>query len=103
MALNIQIDQQKLAAFADKWGIQDLAIFDTHEREGEGLITDVMYTLLPGYETPGYFHGFFDMEDELGAILGRRVAMDERELVKSYTTRKHFEQLLNTMQVIYAR
>ncbi|MBK8030533.1 MAG: hypothetical protein IPK17_13720 [Chloroflexi bacterium] len=103
MALNIQIDQQKLAAFADKWGIQDLAIFDTHEREGEGLITDVMYTLLPGYETPGYFHGFFDMEDELGAILGRRVAMDSANTVKNYARRKHFEQLLKTMQVIYAR
>ncbi|MBN8633863.1 MAG: hypothetical protein J0M07_00965 [Anaerolineae bacterium] len=103
MALNIQIDQQKLAAFADKWGIQDLAIFDTHEREGEGLITDVMYTHIEGVRSPSYLGGYFDMEDELGAILGRRVAMDHRETVKNYAGRKQFDEYLRTMQVIYVR
>ena len=100
MALNIQIDQQKLAAFADKWGIQDLAIFDTHEREGEGLITDVMYTHIEGVRSPSYLGGYFDMEDELGAILGRRVAMDHRETVRNYAGQKHFEDYLRTMEII---
>jgi len=101
MALNIQIDQQKLADFCAKWGIQELAIFDTHIREEEGEVTDVMYTPMPSVELPSSFRKLFDMEDELGAILGRRVAMDDRELVKSYSSSNQFEQYLRTMQVIY--
>jgi predicted nucleotidyltransferase len=103
VALNIQIDQQKLAAFADKWGINFLAIFDTHIREEEGEVTDVMYSALPGVKLPGSFGKLFAMEDELGAILGRRVAMDDRELVKTYSGSKHFQHYMETMQVIYDR
>ena len=103
MALNIQIDQQKLAAFADKWGIQDLAIFDTHEREGEGLITDVMYTHIEGVRSPSYLGGYFDMEDELGAILGRRVAMTSRDTVERNSLKKLFKAYLESMQIIYVR
>lgn len=103
MALNIQIDQQKLADFAEKWGIGFLAIFDTHIREEEGEVTDVMFTHVEGVRSPSYLGGYFDMEDELGAILGRRVAMDERETVKGYTTAKDYKDYLETMQVIYAR
>ncbi len=101
MALNIQIDQQKLAAFCAKWGIASMAIFDTHIREEEGEVTDVMYTPMPSVELPSSFRKLFDMEDELGAILGRRVAMDDHELVKSYSSSNQFEQYLRTMQVIY--
>jgi len=101
MALNIQIDQQKLAAFCAKWGIASMAIFDTHIREEEGEVTDVMYTPMPSVKLPGSFQKLFDMEDELGAILGRRVAMDDHELVKSYSSPNQFEQYLRTMQVIY--
>ncbi len=107
MALNIQIDQQKLAEFCQKWGIASMAIYGTHIRENEGEIigevTDVMYTLLEGVRSPSYLGGFFDMEDEISAIMGRTVAMTSRDTVKRNSSHRHFREYVESMKVIYAR
>ena len=77
----IEIPSEQIAAVCRKFGVSEMAIFGSTAR-GEprpDSDIDIMVEFLPGRH-PGI--GFFRLEDELAAILGRRVDLGRRSLLK---------------------
>ena len=70
--MNLAIDRPKLADFCRRHGIVKVAIFGSALRPDftPASDVDVLVEFAPG-RTPGF--GFFELEDELSALLGRRV------------------------------
>jgi hypothetical protein len=72
MSLRIAVDKARIADFCRRHRIRRLALFGSVLREDFGPTSDV--DVLVEFE-PGAFvgYGIVDMEDELSAMLGRRV------------------------------
>lgn len=72
MPSRITIDKQAIADFCHKWHVTELALFGSVLRDdfGPDSDVDVLVTFEDGY-SPGWF--IVTMEDELGAMFGRKV------------------------------
>jgi predicted nucleotidyltransferase len=81
--LKIQIPRQKLAAFCRRNHIRRLAFFGSVVREDFTPTSDVdvLVEFEPGY-TPGL--AFFAMQEELSAILGRKVDLNTSGFLSPY-------------------
>ena len=77
MSLRIRIDRNKVAAFCRRHHIKHLAFFGSVTRDDFSAQSDV--DVLVEFE-PGMAPGweFFDMQEELSAIIGRRVDLNTR-------------------------
>ena len=72
MTLRIDIDKQRIADFCQRHHVRRLALFGSVLRDDFGPSSDV--DVLVEFErdhVPGF--AFFDLQEELGAILGRQV------------------------------
>jgi predicted nucleotidyltransferase len=72
MAPRIAIDRHRIAEFCQRHHVRRLALFGSVLRDDFGPDSDV--DVLVEFEAghvPGF--AFFDLQEELGAILGRRV------------------------------
>jgi len=74
MAPRIAIDRRRIAEFCQRHHVRRLALFGSVLRDdfGPDSDVDVLVEFQPGH-VPGF--AFFDLQEELGAILGRRVDM----------------------------
>ena len=72
MDARLRIDQRRIADFCELHAIRKLALFGSVLREdfGPHSDVDVLGEFEPG-QTPGF--AFFELQDELSAILGRQV------------------------------
>ncbi len=72
MAPRIAIDRRRVAEFCRRHHVRRLALFGSVLRDdfGPESDVDVLVEFEPGH-VPGF--AFFDMQEELGGILGRRV------------------------------
>jgi len=72
MAPRIAVDQRKIAEFCERHHVRRLALFGSVLRDdfGPDSDVDVLVEFEPGH-VPGF--AFFDLQEELAAILGRRV------------------------------
>ncbi len=70
--MNLAVDRRQIAEFCRVHGISKLAFFGSVLRDdfGPDSDVDVLVEFAPG-RTPGF--GFFRLQDELSALLGRRV------------------------------
>ena len=103
MSTKVQIDipQEKIAEYCRKWKITELALFGSVLREDfrPDSDVDVLVTFMP--ET---HHTLFDLvhaQNELEAILGRKVDLVERKAVEqsdNYIRRKH---ILSSVELVY--
>lgn len=73
MPCSLDIDQHKLTAFCEKNHIRKLSIFGSALRDDftDESDVDVLVEFDPDH-VPGYF-GLGDMEEELSALIGRKV------------------------------
>ena len=73
MAARLAISPERITAFCDRHGIGELSFFGSVLREdfGPGSDVDVLVEFLPD-RAPSFF-GLQSMEEELAAMLGRRV------------------------------
>ena len=80
LASGIEIPMETIADICRRYHIRELAIFGSAARGGmrPDSDVDILIELEPGYH-PGL--GWLDLEDELGAIFGRKIdAMQKKQL-----------------------
>jgi uncharacterized protein len=91
----IDLDSKAIRAFCRKWKITELAVFGSIVRDDFGPDSDVDFLVsFDESEDWGLFE-LFDMEKELGEIVGRKVDLVERAGVErslNYIRRKHILQ-----------
>ena len=92
---------QEIGEFCQKWGIVELALFGSVLREDfrPDSDIDVLVTFARGARQQ--LADLMRVEDELGAILGRRVDLVERDAVErseNYIRRRH---ILRSAEPIY--
>lgn len=95
----IAIPEQQIAEFCRKWQITELALFGSVLRDDfrPDSDVDVLVTF-----SPDAHHSLFDlvdMEEELGAVFGRKVDLLSKVGLRN-PFRRH--EILRTCQVIYA-
>ncbi|MBI3090065.1 MAG: nucleotidyltransferase domain-containing protein [Candidatus Tectomicrobia bacterium] len=99
MALQIEIDRERIAAFCRKWRVRELSIFGSALREdfGPESDVDVLVDLQPGHGLSLY--DWLDMIDELKELFGREVNLVAKGGLKNPFRRRG---ILATAEVIYA-
>lgn len=97
MAIQITTDLERLADFCRKHYIRRLAVFGSVLRDDfrPDSDVDVLVEFEDGH-TPGW--EFFDLEDELSSLLGRRVDLN----TPGFLSRSFRQHVLDEAQVLYA-
>ena len=97
MAVRIEVDHEKIAAFCRRNHIRKLAFFGSVIRDdfGPESDVDVLVEFEPG-KTPGW--AFFDMEHELSELLGRKVDLNTR----GWLSRHFRDRVAEEAEVEYA-
>lgn len=73
MSVHISIDQDKITAFRQQWKIAEFALFGSVLRENFRPDSDVDILATFAADADWSLFDHMDMEDELSAILGRKV------------------------------
>lgn len=73
MAIGIQIDREKIAAFCQRWNVEQLSLFGSVLREDFRADSDVDVLVKFSPEAHIGLIGFAKMEDELSELLNRKV------------------------------
>src|SRR5687767_15499890 len=77
----IEIDDQKLRAFCEKWGIAELAVFGSVLRDDFRPDSDIDFLVTWKFESPRLFD-FFALKAELSELLGRDVDVIQRHVLE---------------------
>lgn len=97
VVIQIDVDLEDVAEFCRRHHVRNLALFGSVLRDDFGLDSDV--DVLIRFED-GYIPGweFFDLEDELSAIVGRRVDLS----TPGFLSRSFRQRVLDEAKVLYA-
>ena len=101
MAVQLQVDSERLADFCRRWNITELALFGSALRSDFRSDSDV--DVLVAF-APGRHHRLADltrMEDELTLIFGRPVDLVTRPSVERSRNYVFRQQALGTRQPLY--
>ena len=102
MNAHIDIPQDELAAFCERWQVTELALFGSVLREDFNPESDV--DVLVRFD-PQARHTLLDiaqMQDELSATLGRAVDLIERAVVERSPNYIRRKAILQSAESIYA-
>ncbi len=102
MNAHIDIPQDELAAFCERWKVTELALFGSVLREDFNPESDV--DVLVRFD-PQARHTLLDiaqMQDELSATLGRAVDLIERAVVERSPNYIRRKAILQSAETIYA-
>ena len=100
--VQIEIPQEKVAAFCRKWKVREFSLFGSVLREDFRPESDIDVLVSFEPEAGWSFGQWLDMGEELGRILGRKVDLVKRKAVEeseNYIRRKH---ILSHMEAVYA-
>ena len=102
LAARIGVPLSSIAAFCDRWGVEELALFGSVLRDDFGLDSDIDVLIrLKSERTPGLF-GMARMQRELADMCHRRVDLVHRPAIersRNYIRRK---AILESARVVYA-
>jgi predicted nucleotidyltransferase len=96
--LRLEVDKQEIAAFCRRHGIRRLAFFGSAIREDFAPRSDVD-TLVEFEAGTRVGWAFFDMQDELSGILGRKVDLNTQGFLSKYFR----DKVLREAEVVYER
>ena len=102
MNANVSIPQEEIAAFCERWGVVEFALFGSVLRDDftDESDVDVLIEFTDG-PTPGLF-GFVRMADELEELFGRKVDLVTRGAVENSRNPNRRKSVLESAQVVYA-
>jgi predicted nucleotidyltransferase len=100
---HIEIDDEKLRTFCEKWGIAELAIFGSVLRDDFRPDSDIdfLVTWKAGKRPRSYFE-VFPIKDELAGVVGRDVDLIERRSAEQIRNPYRRRNILSTAATIYA-
>jgi predicted nucleotidyltransferase len=96
MSVRIEIPKDRIAEFCQQNRIHRLALFGSVLRDdfGPQSDVDVLVEFEPGH-TPGL--AFFDMEEDLSQLLGRKVDLNTPAFISPYFR----QEVLDHLEVLY--
>ena len=98
----VRLPKAQVATFCARWGVMELALFGSVLREDFGPDSDLdLLVRFRAGRHPSLF-GLSRMETELGALVGRRVDLVEREAVEQSRNYIRREAILGSARTIYA-
>lgn len=82
MSVKVVLDRERLAAFCQRWNITELSLFGSVLRDDfhPDSDIDVLFTTAPGARWSLFDR--VDMQEELSAIVGRKVDLVSRQAVE---------------------
>ncbi len=97
--LPIRLPLDQIAAFCTQWRIREFSLFGSVLREDfrPDSDIDVLVSFQPG--APWSLWDLVEMQEQLGALLGRSVDLIEKEGLRN-PYRRH--EILSTRRVVYA-
>jgi hypothetical protein len=99
MAQNLEINQERIKEFCQRWKIAEFSLFGSVLREdfNPGSDVDVLISFEP--DIPWSLFDWMDMIEELKSIFGRKVDLVEKDVIRN-PFRRH--EILTTREVVYA-
>jgi predicted nucleotidyltransferase len=95
----IEIPQQAIAGFCQRWKVTEFALFGSVMRDDFGPDSDIDVMVTFGLEGDWDLLDIADMKLELESLFGRRVDLMQRGPIGNPFKRRH---VLNDLTVIYA-
>ena len=101
MSARIPIDRNKIAEFCRRWKITEFALFGSVLRDDfrPDSDVDVLVTFAPDAEWSLFDH--VDMEEELSAILDRKVDLISRRAIERSDNWIRRKAILSTAEPVY--
>ena len=100
--LQIDVSKSEIAAFCQKWLIEEFALFGSAVREdfNQNSDIDVLVTFKPGAKWTLFDQ--VDMQDELKSLFGRPVDLVSREGIERSQNYIRRREIINSARVMYA-
>lgn len=99
MSLPLDVTQDALERFCQKWRVRELALFGSVLREDFGPESDVDVLVSFEPQAPWSLWDLIDMQAELESLFGRPVDLVEKEGLRNPWRR---QEILRTREVVYA-
>jgi hypothetical protein len=99
--LPISVNLEKLRAFRQKWSITELAVFGSALRDDFGPESDIDFLVSFALEANWSLLDHIRMQEELAAIVGRRVDLVTRRAVESSRNPIRSRAILESAQVVH--
>ena len=98
----IAMDQARIDSFCRKWKVRELSLFGSALRDdfGSDRDVDLLVTFAPDAEWSLLDH--IRMEEELTAIIGRKVDLVSRRAVERSANHIRRQSILSSARVVYA-
>jgi predicted nucleotidyltransferase len=97
---HIEIDDEKLRTFCEKWGIAELAVFGSVLRDDFRPDSDIDFLVTWKFESPRLFD-FFALKDELSELLGRDVDVVQRHVLEQDYNEFRRDGILGSARTVY--
>jgi hypothetical protein len=98
---SLPIDAEKLREFCREWSISELAVFGSILRDDFGPESDVDFLATFAPEARWSLLDHVRMQDELAAIVGRRVDLVTRRAVENSRNHIRRRAILESAQVLH--
>ena len=102
MSPKIEFDMDSIAGFRGRWQISELAVFGSALRDDFGPDSDIDILVKFAPEARVSLFDLVDMEDELAAIIGRKVDLVCKEGIERSHNPFRKKAILDTAEVLYA-
>ena len=101
MSVRIQIDRRRIAEFCERWKMTEFSLFGSVLRDDFGPDSDVDVLVNFRPEARWTLPDLAQMQEELEAILGRKVDLLTRRGVQQARNLIRREAILATAEVVY--
>jgi uncharacterized protein len=101
MSVHIPIDHDKITEFCQRWKITEFALFGSVLRDDFRPDSDVDILATFASDADWSLFDHVDMEEELSAILGRKVDVVSRRAIERSDSWIRREAILSTAEPIY--
>ena len=102
VALKIRLPTEQIAAFCERWGVAEIALFGSVLRDDFRADSDVDVLVRFRQEARPSLFSLVQMEAELAALMGRRVDLVEWEAVEQSRNYIRRKAVLGSAKVIHA-
>ena len=102
VALKVRLPTEQIAAFCERWGVAEFALFGSVLRDDFKPDSDIDVLVRFRQEATPSLFTLVRMEAELAALMGRRVDLVEREAVEQSRNYIRREAILASAKVIHA-
>jgi hypothetical protein len=96
---SIELPQEKIAAFCQKWKVVELALFGSVLRNDFRPDSDIDVLISFQPDAPWSLWDLFDMRQELRQMFGREVDLVEKEALRNPFRKR---EILQNHEVVYA-